>query len=69
MTKTQSERIKELVTEINESYKRLGKERDKLRDLIDEAEGILDDVDDAQSLIAEAVQNLEEAADSISKMV
>lgn len=65
--KKEEKQIRNLVSKINQSYIRIGIERDKLRDLVDEAEVVVSDMDDAQALLSEVVSNLEEVADNLSK--
>ena len=53
---------KQFLKKIEESKTRIAKERDKLRDLIGEIEGLADNCDTA-------VEDLEHAADSLSELV
>lgn len=52
--------VARLIKDVEKQKERIGRERDKLRDLTSELESILEDCDDA-------VANLEAAADAMSK--
>ena len=60
---------KQLVRQLENTYKRIGKERDKLNDLIMEAQGILESADEGSDLLRHAIALLEDASDDISKYV
>jgi len=61
--------ISELATKAEEALKRLGKERDILRDLILEVDSYLDDAEAAYDEIYDAKLSLESAADTLSQKV
>lgn len=54
--------VASLLVQVKASKARISKERDKLRDLIDEMESIEDDCN-------EAIDDLERAADTLSQLV
>lgn len=60
---------KQIAKQLSTVYKGLGIQRDKLRNLISEAEEILEDTEQAQQNISEAVVLLESSADEISKYI
>lgn len=57
--KIKNRKIAEVVKDINVVYKAIGRERDRLRELVDEAETILDKIEDTRIQTEEAVLYLE----------
>lgn len=55
-------KVKSLIDQINRSKAAIAKERDTLRELIDDVEGICEDIDEADV-------SLEDAVDSLSKLL
>lgn len=62
-------KIEEIRSKFNESVEIIAKERDKLRDLIDEAEAIVESMDEAKNYFEGALQQMEEAVDKLSQYV
>lgn len=62
-------KIEEIQSKFNESVEIIAKERDKLRNLIDEAENIVYSIDEAEDLFEGALQQMEEAMDKLSQYV
>jgi ABC-type transporter Mla subunit MlaD len=62
--------IDTIIKDINATFIEVGKQRTKLRDLVSEAEDVLESLDDLQVSVAEAVSNLEQVKfdlDAVSK--
>ena len=64
-----SKRISTLAKEADRALIRLGKERDKLRTLLDEVEESYEEADEAIGEITSARDSLLDAADTLSKRV
>lgn len=61
--------IKKITNQLEEQLARIGKERDKLRDLISDLEGRSDDFDAAHQELMMAIASLNDAADTLSHEV
>jgi ABC-type transporter Mla subunit MlaD len=72
MSRKKNRKIADLIKEINETYIAIGQNRDKLRNLKDEAEDIIESIDNTKTSVDEVVMNLEQLdrdLDDVSKFL
>jgi molecular chaperone GrpE (heat shock protein) len=60
-------RLKKLVADMEKTKVRIAKERDALRDQLDEAQAIMNDMDDSVDELVAALRTIDDVADNLSK--
>lgn len=60
-------KLKKLVADLEKTKQRIAKDRDILRDQVDEANAILEDMDMADGELNEAIRSIDRVADDLSK--